>query len=158
MAGCDADELAAMMAHEAAHVAARDNLTRLLFAGAPVVPFAARAFLQMESAWVAASEEAADDAARRDERSAVALASALTKVARMASGRVPLLHASAILSGSSVEHRVRRLLEVAPDAPQARSRFVLPVVAMMGALVVAAGSPVLRVAYDIAEYCVRHLP
>ena len=77
---------------------------------------------------------------------------------RMASERVPLLHASAILSGSSVEHRVRRLLEVAPDAPQARSRFVLPVVAMMGALVVAAGSPVLRVAYDIAEYCVRHLP
>jgi hypothetical protein len=76
---CDREELDAMIAHEHAHVGARDNLTRFCFLCAPFAqPAVARA---LEMAWTRASEEAADDAARRDERTSLALASALTKVA-----------------------------------------------------------------------------
>lgn len=157
VARCDSREVDAIIAHEAAHVDARDNLTRLLFASTPVVPFVSRTAAEIESAWVAASEEAADDAARRDEPSALALASALTKVARMASGGAPLLHASAILSGSSVEHRVRRLLGPPAHVPQDYWRIALTC-GLVSATLLALSPPVVRGVYDLAEYCVHHLP
>ena len=100
-----------MIAHEAAHVAAHDNLTRLLFLCAPMCPGMSHTERELESAWTAASEEAADDLARGDPRSSLALASALTKVSRLAAAQQPpLVHVSAILSGSAIEWRVRRLL------------------------------------------------
>jgi beta-lactamase regulating signal transducer with metallopeptidase domain len=154
---CDSRELDAIIAHEAEHVRAHDNLTRLLFVGAPAVPWVSRINTEIERAWIAAAEDAADDAARRDERSAMALASALTKVARMATSSPPLLHASAILSGSGVEHRIRRLLEPTRDVPQDRSRIALPL-CVVTAAVVALSTPVLRSVYELAEYCVRNLP
>jgi Zn-dependent protease with chaperone function len=152
---CDAEELDAMIAHERAHIAARDNVTRLAFLCAPfAVPRVARA---LEEAWTRASEEAADDAARRDARTSLALASALTKVARLAVGQpMPLLHASAIFSGSSVSERVQRLLQTVPPATShtAYWRYVaaLAVMAMMSS------AAAMRQIYDVAEYCVRHLP
>jgi hypothetical protein len=153
---CDREELDAMIAHEHAHVGARDNLTRFCFLCAPFAqPAVARA---LEMAWTRASEEAADDAARRDERTSLALASALTKVARLAVGQpMPPLHASAIFSGSSVAERVRRLLETPPPAA-ARQRQWRYVMAIAMAAAVLSSAAALRPIYDAAEYCVRYLP
>lgn len=153
---CDCEELDAMIAHEHAHVGARDNLTRLCFLCAP---FAHRVVAgELELAWTRASEEAADDAARRDEQTSLALASALTKVARLAIGQpMPLLHVSAIFSGSSVAERVRRLLETPPPAAprQRRWGYVMVIALAAAALSSAAAMPHI---YDAAEYCVKYLP
>ena len=153
---CDREELDAMIAHERAHVAARDNLTRLCFLCAPfALPRVAR---DLELAWTRASEEAADDAARRDERTSLALASALTKVAQLAIGQpMPLLHVSAIFSGSSVAERVYRLLETPlPTASdQWRWRYVAGIAIAAAAVSSAA---VMEQIHEAAEYCVRYLP
>ena len=154
---CDAREIDAVIAHESAHVAALDNLTRLLFVCTPVLWFGGVAG-EIERAWTMASEQAADDRARTDERRSLALASALTKVARMAAGApAPLLHASAILSGNGIEHRVRRLLDGQPRRPRTHLPLVLMVVPI--AIATLALSPQsLRLMYEAAEYCVRNLP
>jgi beta-lactamase regulating signal transducer with metallopeptidase domain len=158
LAVCDQCEVEAMIAHEAAHVAARDNLTRLLFLCAVPMRGLAGTATELETAWTKATEEAADDLACRDVRSALALASALTKVSRLAAGhRAPLLHASAILSGAAIEHRVRRLLLPTRAAAAPRVFAVL----LGAAFVVATGmmSPPGRGAlYHAAELCVQYLP
>jgi hypothetical protein len=82
---CTSDELAAIVAHEAAHVAARDNLVRLLFYITPGSGLCSRIGDPLERAWLAAAEEAADLAAGRLSGT-LELASALTKVARLAAG------------------------------------------------------------------------
>lgn len=157
-ARCDRHELDAMIAHELAHVRAGDNITRLLFAAAPIVPFTSRALRDVERAWVAASEQAADDEARRSGQSGLALASALTKVARLATGApAPLVSASAILSGSGVEHRVRRLLEASHPLTAPR-RYAWRGAAVAAMAVALLWTPLLRGAYELAEYCVQHLP
>jgi Zn-dependent protease with chaperone function len=156
VARCDPEEIDAMIAHEMAHVAAGDNVTRLLFRAAPAAPFMPGTFEEIEREWVRAAEEAADEAATRDPQLALALASALTKVARLATGPPPLAHASAVLTDAAVEHRVRRLLGLGPQHPASRVRWAWPMaIAMPG---VALSPPVLRGIYDIAEYCVQHLP
>jgi Zn-dependent protease with chaperone function len=153
---CDCDELDAIIAHERAHVSARDNVTRACFL---CTPFAiGRVASQLELAWTRASEEAADDAARCDERSSLALASALTKVARLAVNQpMPLLHASAIFSGSSVAERVQRILDSPCPLPMHRSRlrYALTLGAASAGLFSLIG---MRHLHDVAEYCVRYLP
>jgi Zn-dependent protease with chaperone function len=110
-ARCTSRELAAIAAHESAHVAARDNLLRLLFRLTPGAWLAARVADPIERAWIVAAEEAADERARVQSGS-VELASALTKVARMAAESEPeLLPVSALIQADGLEHRVRRLLE-----------------------------------------------
>jgi hypothetical protein len=156
-ARCDRRELDAMIAHELAHVRAGDNITRLLFTAAPIVPFSSRTGREIEQDWIAASEQAADDEARRSGQSGLALASAITKVARLATGSAPLVNASAILSGSGVEYRVRRLLE-ASEPLSAPRRYALPAAALCTAVVALLWTPLLRGAYEIAEYCVQNLP
>jgi Zn-dependent protease with chaperone function len=158
LASCDQDEFEAMIAHEKAHVAARDNLTRLLFLCAVPMRGLSRSAAEIETSWTKATEEAADDLACRDEGSALALASALLKVSRLAAGqRAPLLHASAILSGAVIEHRVRRLL--LPRRP-ARVTRVFPVL-VAAALVLTTAimlPPSRRAVYHAAEFCVQYLP
>ena len=158
LAVCDQPEVEAMLAHEEAHVAAHDNLTRLLFLCAlPVFGFS-RLAAELEASWTKATEEAADDLACRDDRSALALASALTKVLRLAAGHhAPVLHASAILTGATIEHRVRRLLlpRTAAGAPR------LFQVVLGGAVMVAMGillSPGRYALYYASELCVQYLP
>ena len=110
-AECTPRELAAIAAHESAHVDARDNLLRLLFSVTPAVSIAARIAIPLERAWAVAAEESADEKARARD-GGLELASALTKVARMAAGVTPeVLPASALIRGDDLEHRVRRLLE-----------------------------------------------
>jgi Zn-dependent protease with chaperone function len=156
---CDQGELDAMVAHECAHIEARDNVTRLGFLCAPLAPIGRRTFSELESQWIRASEEAADDWARMRADTSLALASALTKVARLACNHdTPVIHASAILSGSAVERRIRRLLTESP-APVQKNRGWLTAALTMTAIAAAilALQPQ-RPVYELAEFCMRHLP
>jgi Zn-dependent protease with chaperone function len=110
---CTPDELQAIIAHEQGHMTRRDNLRRWLMALAPDALAWLPASARFSDAWRTAAEEAADDDAERvgaDGR--ISLASALVKVARLASDprRPQTLPASALYCGEELDARVRRLL------------------------------------------------
>lgn len=116
-AACDDEEFRQVLAHEAAHMDARDNLKRLLLLTMPD----ALAWLPTGSAlterWRAAIELEADErASGADPRRRVALASALIKVARLslASGRPPRVASRVSTQLSGLDQRVRRLLAPSP--------------------------------------------
>jgi beta-lactamase regulating signal transducer with metallopeptidase domain len=114
---CSSDEVRAMIAHECAHVDARDNLRRFILRACPdLVCISAAA----NGAWTSAAEEAADAAAVGSRPGcALDLAQALIRVARLAPP--PPALASSFYPGGDIERRVRRLVEPAsaPDAPPA---------------------------------------
>jgi Zn-dependent protease with chaperone function len=119
---CPPDEVRAMLDHECAHVAKRDNLKRFLMRACPD-------FLgpDLDRAWARAAEEAADAAVvAGNPRSSVDLAEALIRIARLApeAPDAPAL-ASAFYLGGSIESRVRRLLQ--PGPAQAVHRRVGPI-------------------------------
>lgn len=123
-AACDDEELRQVLAHEAAHMSARDNLKLLLLLMMPD----ALAWFPTGSAltekWRAATEVEADErASGADPRHRVALASALLKVARLslASGR-PRETPRPWAHPSGLEHRVRRLLTPSPTISHAFPR------------------------------------
>ena len=111
-AACDDEEFRQVLAHEMAHMSARDNLKLFMLLTMPD----ALAWLSTGSAltahWRAATELEADErASGADPHKRVALASALIKVARLslASGRARrVARVSNPLGG--LEHRVRQLL------------------------------------------------
>src|SRR5215510_9893824 len=115
------EELAAAIAHESGHLAARDNLKRAALRACrdalAILPCGAR----LDRAWAEASEAAADEhAARRERAVALDLASALIKIARLVpEGVKPTMPASALLIGDGADGislRVRRLACMAtPD-------------------------------------------
>lgn len=147
---CSAQEIAAIAAHERAHVTGRDNLTRLLFALAPA---ASRASARLERAWAATAEEIADLQARAA-GDGLTLAQALTKVARLAVHQptpVPSLAISALIGGDHLEGRVRRLLE--PAQPPGRALRGLPALVAVSAAV-AAAQWCLPAVYAAAEFVV----
>lgn len=117
-AACDDEEFRQVLAHEAAHMDARDNLKLLMLLMMPDALAWLPAGRALTEHWRAATELEADErASGSDPRKRVALASALVKVARLslASGRPRReCRASAPLSG--LEHRVRRLLAPLPAA------------------------------------------
>jgi hypothetical protein len=98
-----AAELSAVLAHEAAHVAARDNLRRLLLQLCPAPPWGSGL---LERGWERAAEEAAD--ASTPER--LDLATALVKTARLAPPGARLdVPAAALHRGGALARRVIRL-------------------------------------------------
>jgi Zn-dependent protease with chaperone function len=120
-AACDREEFRQVLAHEAAHMDARDNLKLLMLLAMPD-PLA---WLPTGSAlrehWRAATELEADErASGSDPRKRVALASALIKVARLSiassiAGSRPDKGSSRTAAESGgLERRVRRLLAPAP--------------------------------------------
>jgi hypothetical protein len=149
-AACSPVEIAVVVAHERAHVAALDNLTRAAFAATPLP---AGLSSRLEQAWAAASEDAADLAARAG-GSGVTLASALLKVAALAlpvpPPRPPTALASALIGAGGLEPRVRRLL--APPPALGRAAWWLSAAGTAG--LVAASSSLLRQVYDVAEFLV----
>jgi Zn-dependent protease with chaperone function len=156
---CTRDEIAAMVAHETAHVRARDNLKRLaLELCADPISFGRRV-RRARSAWIVACEDAADDAAAaRPGAKAVDLASALVKVARMApSPDAAFIPASALYRGEDVERRVRRLLGAVPAAEQAR-RLPWVLLSVPGAFAALGIVPWLRGVHAIVEAAVQYLP
>lgn len=118
---CDHEEFRQVLAHEAAHVRARDNLKLLVLLTLPDALAWLRTGRALTEHWRAATDLEADErASGADPRQRLALASALIKVARLslASGRPRrACRASAPVSG--LEHRVRRLL--APSSAVARN-------------------------------------
>jgi Zn-dependent protease with chaperone function len=145
-------ELSAVLEHEAAHVAARDNLKRWLLACAPSVGWRGAA-QRLETAW----EQAAEHDADRGSRSALELASALVKAARLAP-RGPGLRVPAVAfhTGGDVARRIRALVEDSERAPRGRR-------GVHGALLAAAaaGAASLPVAWPLAHRWAEtliHLP
>ena len=110
-AECTPAELAAIVAHEAAHVRAGDNLTRAAFSLTPGSRLMSSLARAIERHWSVAAERNADERARVA-TSGLDLASALTKVARMAVGpaREPLV-GSALIGELALDARVRLLLD-----------------------------------------------
>lgn len=129
---CTSDELAQVAAHEEAHRLANDNLKRLLMLATPDVLSWTPVAAEMVERWHLASEEAADAAAVGEDRQArLALASALVKVARLATQMTPLPSLASPLTGlDGLERRVRRLLACEPAPPEPRRWLPLAVVAL----------------------------
>src|SRR6185312_17451238 len=113
---CDHEEFRQVLAHEAAHRDARDNLKRLLLLILPDALAWLPTGRALAEHWRAATELEADErASGADPHKRVALASALIKVARLsvASGRPRKVVPQAARPGvplASLERRVRRLL------------------------------------------------
>lgn len=112
------EELGVALSHEEAHRFSRDNLKRLLLVFAPdPLPFV-RMFRAVDDHWARLTEWSADDhATQGDSRRALALASALLRVARMGTPpRCPELSTSLLTCDRDLSERVQRLLAV-PTAP-----------------------------------------
>ena len=121
---CDAGELRAVVAHEQAHAGARDNLRRLLMAGAPDALAWLPVGAGMMREWAAMAELAADETAVSYSSDRLHLASALVKVARLATTPPGALPASTLYRGEPIAERVQRLLEApAPPASEPTSRW-----------------------------------
>ena len=118
---CDAGELRAVVAHEQAHAGARDNLRRLLMAGAPDALAWLPVGAGMMREWAAMAELAADETAVSHSSDRLHLASALVKVARLATTPPGALPASTLYRGEPIAERVHRLLE-APAPPACHTR------------------------------------
>jgi Zn-dependent protease with chaperone function len=112
-------ELAAVLDHERAHLAARDNLRHWLVRACPDFLAWTPAGGRLDRAWLAAAEEAADERATRGgAEAALVLAEALVRVARLAPDSCPaLLPALALHNGDDLARRIRRLA----DAPVAQT-------------------------------------
>jgi Zn-dependent protease with chaperone function len=110
---CTPSELDAILRHERAHVRRGDNLARAAILYLPNPLAFTSAGREMQRAWAAAAEEAADDAAAGDlAEGRTVLASALVRVARMASAPAPdWMPALTFYEGANLENRVRRLLD-----------------------------------------------
>ncbi len=117
-AACDHEEFRQVLAHEAAHMDARDNLKLLMLLTLPDALAWLPTGRALTEHWRAATELEADErASGSDPRKRVALASALIKAARLrlASGR-PRKAVRPGASRTGLEHRVRRLLGPSPAA------------------------------------------
>lgn len=126
-------ERAAALEHEHAHASSRDNLWRLLLTAWPGTLSLTRLGRWLEQEWSAASEAAADvRAVRGDAATAVELASALVKVARLAAP-MRALGASALGTGD-VALRVQSLLEAEPRGRSALAAGALAWAAMAAPL------------------------
>lgn len=112
-------ELMAAIEHEAGHVVARDNLKRGLIRACRDVLVVVPCGRRLDRAWLEASEAAADEyAARKGSQTALDLASALVRIARLVpEGVRPAMPTGAFLIEASesggVKSRVRRLMQLA---------------------------------------------
>jgi len=113
------EERAAVLAHEDAHLKARDNLTGLLLRACPDGFLWGREASVLERTWREAAEQAADEhAARSAPGRAVTLAEALVKVARMVPRGTHLgVPAAALHGGEAVADRVALLLRLSQEGP-----------------------------------------
>jgi len=133
-AACNAEEFRAVLAHEAAHLAARDNLKLLLLTAAPDALAQTPLAAVLTERWRAAAECEADQCATGgDHDRRLALASALIKVARLLkSRRAPHPALGMPVAADDVPARVRALLE--PPVPRAPGRILASLVG--GALLI----------------------
>ncbi|HVF55251.1 MAG TPA: M48 family metalloprotease [Pyrinomonadaceae bacterium] len=163
----DEDEIAAAVAHETAHVAAHDNLKRTLLNFCRDVMLTIPCARTLDDAWSVESEAAADErAASAGAFSALTLAGALVKIARMApAGMKPFMPVGSYIAGDAgcVERRVRLLTRIASSgSSNSPERLIAPrflkvsLAGTLGAFLFAAALPdVLATAHALLEFFVR---
>ncbi|HEX9424462.1 MAG TPA: M48 family metalloprotease [Pyrinomonadaceae bacterium] len=164
-----AEEVAAAVAHENGHLAARDNLKSGLLQACRDALLIIPSGRSLDRAWSEASEEAADEnAARQGNGVALDLASALVKIARnIPPGARPTMPAGVFLLGDEktkgIKSRVRRLIALAATERHDGSRYDvikklmvwLPASILLTSLVVGATSPfVLSKVHYLIEHAV----
>jgi len=164
-------ELAAALAHEQGHLAARDNLKRGLLRACRDVLTIVPCGRSLDREWAEAAESAADEhAARKGAAVALDLAAALVKIARLAPAEMrPALPAGALLMGdqaSGIGSRVHRLTQLATmtDAGEARRALALRVAAwtcaggfLIGAALIASSHQLLATVHAAIEQIVSVL-
>jgi Zn-dependent protease with chaperone function len=166
------EELKAAIAHEGGHLYAHDNCKRSLLRASRDMLMMVPCGRSLDQAWAEAAECAADErAARQSAETALNLAAALVKIAKMvpvgARAAVPM---ATFLVGveetRGVKARVRRLLEIAShdylgQVPKPAITRVLPAVSLCGllllALVVANTPMVLVSVHNVIERAVELL-
>ena len=153
MAACSRDEFRQVVAHEAAHVSARDNLKLLLLRACPDALAWTALGGALSERWRSEAEFAADQRATGDDpRKRIALASALIKVARLFDSRQrarPALTMSVAVD--NVEGRVRQLL-----APQhAASGTIGKVLATFALVMPVVVLPLYAFVHELIETLVR---
>jgi Zn-dependent protease with chaperone function len=148
---CSPGELAAIGAHERAHVRGRDNLRRLLLGAFEGTSSRAA------SEWRHAAEIAADERAADSPQRAVELASAILKVARLApASALEGTALSTIHDGACLDARVRRL--ITPHTAAVRHTAPFGVLAISVPLALTIGfnwMSLMRLAYTGLEAFVR---
>jgi Zn-dependent protease with chaperone function len=152
---CSPEEFQQVMAHEAAHVSARDNLKQLLLIASPDVLAWTPLGAVLTRRWRAAAEIEADQrATQNDSRRRLALAAALIKVARaLGSGESSLPLLSLPVASDDVEGRVRQLLAPPESSLQrAASARALTACAL---LVPVAALPLYPWVHELIEALVR---
>jgi beta-lactamase regulating signal transducer with metallopeptidase domain len=154
-AACSDEEFRQVIAHEAAHVSAHDNVKLLLQIISPDALTWMPAGRALTERWRAAAEREADARASGcDPRKRVALASALLKVARLSSGTLhPSLALSMPVAVDDVEGRVRELLAPRrmPHRPPAMKALVA-----CALLIVVAGVPLYGSVHESIESLVAY--
>lgn len=157
---CTADELDAIISHERAHIRRRDNLVRAAMLCLPDPLRLTATGREIERAWAAAAEEAADDAAAgATEGRRASLASALVRVARMANAPMPeWMPGLAFYEGNNLETRVLRLLGSTTLPDGVTFRGVTTMVALSAACGLAMTEAVARELHGWMELAVRFVP
>lgn len=153
IAACSRDEFRQVVAHEAAHVSARDNLKLLLLLACPDALAWTALGATLAERWHTAAEFAADQRATGDDpQKRVALASALIKVARLFDTERGAWHALTMpVARDDVEGRVRQLL-----APAHATSATLSKVLLSAALLVPlAALPLYALVHELIETLVR---
>jgi Zn-dependent protease with chaperone function len=114
---CSREELLQVIGHEAAHIAAKDNLKLLLLLASPDLLAWMPAGEGLVMRWRAAAECEADaTAAGQDPLHRLALAAALIKVARLSGARRERAALCMHIVADDLDRRVRRLLAPLPAA------------------------------------------
>ena len=153
ISACSRDEFRQVVAHEAAHLSARDNLKLLLLLACPDALGWTALGAALAERWRTAAEFAADQRATGDDpHKRVALASALIKVARLfdSSHRVRQSLTMAVAL-DDVEGRVRQLLGPAYAAPATLSKAL----ASFALLVPVVAIPLYALVHGLIETLVR---
>jgi Zn-dependent protease with chaperone function len=153
IAACSCDEFRQVVAHEAAHVSARDNLKLLLLRACPDALAWTALGGAMSERWRSQAEFAADQRATGDDpHKRIALASALIKVARLFDTNQRTRHALTMsVAVDNVEGRVRQLL--AP--PQLGSGTISKVLATFALVMPVVVLPLYTVVHELIETLVR---
>ena len=150
---CSHDEFRQVVAHEAAHISARDNLKLLLLLACPDALAWTALGAALSERWRSEAEFAADQRATGDDpHKRIALASALIKVARLFASSQRARHALTMsVALNNVEGRVRQLL--AP--PYAASGTICKVLATFALVMPVVVLPLYALVHELIETLVR---
>ena len=148
----DSREMRMAILHEMAHVRFRDNLKKLMLRLCRF-PFLG----ELERSWAQAAELAADDAAARDESSALDLASALLKIAAGPHfKRMPAVASGLASDACALHERIERLLAWQPRAGIRARRFQSGLAAILILVpLLAMYLPLLGQIHELTERLVR---